>query len=312
MKPFRAYLAEQEQDYEYKLCSVENIHTDEMVQKIHLALDRYGLISLEPKGVQTTAKDTANNQFSEYPFMSVFVSTVVLANPLSSDAAVQSIALFTRIKDKKIQFFDKDDKIVMDGADAEQHAHPVEVDSTGAQEEVGDLRAKSLISDVMKDIIARREATTIEREVYEGFVASHHEIATILGQSVARGFYLGERFDDDTGLITGPFDKCPDNYDYVGPLREAVVVETTDRGELFEYAVEYAPSEAQNDPEDGGQRDVGKSMSVEIVDQDSGKTHSIVVRATSNNAARAKAIEVMASRTGLSKERYMATNPKPE
>lgn len=311
MKPFLAYLAEQEQDYEYKLCSVENIHNAEMMEKIRLALGRYGLISIEPQGVQTQVTSASGNKFDEYPFMPVFICKVVLANPLSSRAATQSVSLFTRIKDDKLKFFDKGDKIVMDGAEAEQHAHPVEVDGS-AQEEVGDKRAQSLVSDLVKELEAKRDAATIEREVYEGWTASHHEVSKMLGQKVERGFYLVEHYENHEGVILGPFKKCPANYDYIGKLPTVSLTETAEDGDYTEFLVEFDETSMQADPEDAGTRDAGSSMEVKVTDQDTGKEHTVAVRATSANAARSKAVEILAARTGISKDRLMPTSPSAE
>lgn len=309
MKPFRTFLAEQEQDYEYKLCSVENIHTTEMMEKLRLALGRYGLIELDPQGIQTQITAAEKSEFNQYPFLPVFIVKVVLANPLSSVSAVQSISLFTRIKDDKLKFFDKDSKIVMDGAENEQHAHPVEVDSKGSQSEVGDEHAQALVSDLMKDIIARREASTVEIPVYEGFTATHHDVAKIIGRAVHRGFYLAENTADGWGIIRGPYKRFPANYDYVSVIPTATLMESATVDNLMEYKVKYAEAEHQGSPSDGGGKDVAKSMEVAVTDQDTGKEHSVVVKAVSSNAARAKAVEILAARLGVGKERLIPTSP---
>lgn len=309
MKPFRAFLAEQEQDYEYKLCSVENIHTTEMLEKMRLALGRYGLIEMEPKGIQTQVSAAEKSEFHQYPFMPVYVVKIVLANPLSSASAVQSVSLFTRIKDEKLKFFDKDSKIVMDGAENEQHAHPVEVDSKGAQSEVGDVHAQSLLTDLMKEITAKRDANTVEVPVYEGFTASHHDIAKMIDCEVRRGFYLVERYADGKGVIQGPFSKIPENYDYVTTIPKATVIESSGVDNLMEYKVKYAEAEHQNSPSDAGGKDVAKPMQVEVTDQDTGKEHTVAVKATSVNAARAKAVEILSARLGISKDRLLPTSP---
>lgn len=309
MKPFRTFLAEQEQDYEYKLCSVENIHTTEMMEKLRLALGRYSLIEMEPKGIQTQITAAEKSEFTQYPFMPVYVVKVVLANPLSSASAVQSVSLFTRIKDDKLKFFDKDSKIVMDGAENEQHAHPVEVDGKGSQAEVGDEHAKSLLTDLMKEITAKRDANTVEVPVYEGFTATHRDVSKILGREVRRGFYLAEMQDDGWGVIQGPFTKMPENYDYVTTLPKATVVESSAQDNLMEYKVKYAEAEHQEMPADAGGKEVAKVMQVDVTDQDTGKEHTVGVKATSANAARAKAVEILAGRLGISKDRLLPTSP---
>lgn len=303
MKPFLAYLTEQDQEYEYKLCSVENIHHPETIGKIRLALGRYGLVSIEPDGVQTQINSAEKNSFDSYPFMPVYVCKIKMSNPVSSRNVVQSVALFTRINDEKIKLFDKDDKIVMDGAENEQHAHPVEIDDKDAQSEVGDEKAQSLVSDLMKEL--RSDMTAVK----EGWVASHHEVGKMLGEKVRRGFYMVESQVNGFGTIRGPFRRCPDNYDYIGRLPTTSLVEKPTHGDLVEYKVEFSDADMQQDPEDAGQRDRGPSVEVEVTNQDTGKVHSAVVRATSETTARVKAVEIIAQRTGLPKEKFIATQP---
>lgn len=311
MKPFRAFLAEQDQDYEYKLYSVENIHNAEMMAKIRLALGNHGLIDIEKQGVMTKMNDSSNMTFDEYPFSPVYVSKVTLSSPLSSRAAVQSVSLFTRIKDDKLAFLDKSDEIVMDGADAEQHSHPVEVDSKDAQEEVGDARAQTLVSDLMKDIIAGREANTIELEVYEGFVTSHREIKEASGESVRAGFYVFEDTKDGP-IMTGPLKKLPENYSYKFGLRNLQIKRPlTTEGDLMEYAVSYEEDQ-QADPADAGRRIRSKSYEAEVIDQDSGRSYNVMVRAHSSFDARQQAVDKIAAKHGLRKEALIPVKPEAE
>lgn len=310
MKPFRAHLVEQQEDFEYKLCSIENIHSDEIMTQIRLALGRYGLVDLSKNGILTQITASEKKQFDEYPFMPVYVCKVILSNPLSSVHAVQSVSLFTRIKDTKLKFFDKNDDIVMDGSDGQQHALPVEVDTKTSQAEVGDARSKTLVSDLMRELSAKRNAETIEREVYEGWVASHHEIKKMVGKMPRRGFYLVEYENNGTGTITGPFKKCPDNYDYIVEPHNVSVINETVRDNLVEYTFDHHETDIQNDPVDAPKRLEGKKMSVVVVNQDTGKEYTVVVTTDSDLAARTQAIEVMARKTGLPKERFIPTHPE--
>lgn len=310
MTTFCTILKEQTEEYEYKLCSVENIHSKDITDKIILALKKHGLVTLEPIGVQTKIADFSDKQFVEYPFMPVFITKVLMSNPISSNDAVQSISLFTRIKDDRLKFFDKDDKIVMDGAEVEQHAHPVEVEGSDAQAEVGDKRVTAVMGDIMKDIIAaRKNNIVVEKTITEGFVASHHEVREMLNENVERGFYMCERFDDDTGLVTGPYDRCPVNYQYITGADPATVLESIDGGDVMEYAITFAEPDAQKDPEDAGSRLEPKSQTVELVDQDTGKSYTVVVKNISDNSARIRAVDIISKRLGLPKERFIPTNP---
>jgi len=308
MKPFFAHLLETEETYEYKLVSVENIHTDEVLNKIRLALKKHGLISVEPNGVQLKVKDKDLATFSKYPFAPLYFDKVIMSGPISSIPAIQSVSLFTRIRDDKIKFFDKDDKVVMDGADAEQHAHPIEVEGKDSQEEVGQARADSLVSDLMKDIIGSRENNII-RDVYEGAVASHREVMNMVGKPVPHGFYLVENEARSNGTIMGPFKKCPDNYEYIDKVKKATIVTEAKHDGVIEYSVKYPETEMQKDPDDAGVRDRGKPMTVKLVDQDTGKEHSVVVRADNDESARMKAVEIITNRTGLPKNRFIPMDP---
>ena len=311
MTSFHTFLVEQDQDFEYKLCSVKNIHSSETMAQMRLALGRYGLISIEPNGIQTQVA-TGSHQFTAYPFLPVYVCKVIMANPVSSRPLVQTISLYTNIKEGELRWLSPDDKIVMDGADAQQHAHAIEVPSDQAQSEVGDRHATSLVSDLMKDIAANRAANTVERPVHEGYVASHHEISSMLSRNVRRGFYLVENESATVGVVTGPFRKCPDNYDYIKTVPVATSVTESSNDGVTEYQVEYSPTAMQDDPSDAGQRVRGKSVQVTVVDQDTGKEHHVVVRAESNTSARLRAVEIIAQRTGLAKDRFIPIHPEPE
>lgn len=310
MKPFRAFLAEQDQDYEYKLCSVENILDGEVMAQIRMALGRHGLISVEPQGVQTKIADAAARKFDKYPFMPVHVLKLVMSNPISSRSAVQSVALFTRIPETKLGLFDMKDQIVMDGAEGEQHAHPVEYPSKDAQAEVGDARAQNLVSDLMKDITKTREERSYEREVYEGVVASHREVARATGRRLDKGFYIIENRGDEGNIMVGPFAKMPINYEYASKLSLMTLGESKNSGSgLREYSVEYPETEKQDDPLDAGTRFEGNTYDVEMIDQDTGKSYTVAVRAGSERAARSRAAEIVAAQQGISKDRLIPMKP---
>jgi len=311
MKPFRAHLLEQEDTYEYKLCSVENIHTDEMQSHIRLALGKHGLLELIPNGVQTQINSANKNQLTDYPFLPVYVVKVVMSSAISSWPAVQSISLFTRIKDDKLKFFDKDDKIVMDGADGEQHAHPVEVDSKSAQSEVGDAHAASLVSDLMKGLATSRGATMITREVYEGLVTDHHGVSPLM-KNPSRGFYIVETHAGGANVV-GPYKRCPDNYNFVSNMAAIIAFKVVSQNSigsgLFETEVSYHEADQQADPDESSNRLQSKPMTVKLIDQDTGKEYSVEVRAESDESARRRAIEIIAARTGMNKDRFLSKDP---
>jgi len=179
------------------------------------------------------------------------------------------------------------------------------------QDEVGQLRANALVSDMMLDIANRREAGTYQRDVYEGAVASHKEVKQIIGRPVRRGFYIVEQFNNGLGSIVGPFRKCPDNYGYINTIVKAHVLNEDSNDGIDDYDVQYAPADHQNDPDDAGNRSRGVPMEVVLVDQDKGSEHRVVVRANSDDAARLRAIEIMAKRTGLPKDTFIPKNPNP-
>ena len=311
MKPFRAHLLEQEETFEYKLCSVENIHTAEVLANIRLALGRHGLLELTPNGVQTQIDSASNSQLTKYPFMPVYVVKVLMSNSISSWPSVQSISLFTHIKADKLKLFDKDDKIVMDGADGDQQVYPVEVDSDTAQAEVGDARVETLVSDLMKGLSITREATTITRDVYEGLVTDHQGICGLLSNP-PRGFYIVEKYADGANIV-GPYRKCPDNYDFVTDtptVADTTVITHKQIGNgLYETEVAYQPADMQTDPDDAQDRLESTPMTVKLIDQDTGTEYSVEVRAESIDSARRRAIEIITVRTGMSKDRFLPKSP---
>jgi len=307
MKTYTSILAEQDIDYEYKLCSVENIHTPEVLEQIRLALGRHGLINMEPVGVQKTIN--TESPFMSYPFMTVYVVKLTMSSPLGSNEAVQSVSLFTRIKDDRIKLFDKDDKIVMDGPTSDQDEPPVEVDSDTAQSEVGDERAQVVVSDLMKELDAINTAKKIEIDVYE-FVLSNAEVSDMLDRPVERGFYVCEKYSDGSGKITGPFTKCPDNYQYGANIKSASLIEATVENNLIEYEVNFNEPDMQEDPLDAVRPDVTTKQSVTVVDQDTGKEYTAVVNAASEDSARIIAVDSISKKTGLSRERFIPKGPK--
>jgi hypothetical protein len=131
----------------------------------------------------------------------------------------------------------------------------------------------------------------------------------MIGKPVARGFYLVEN-TENTGVITGPFKKCPDNYDYLTDITEATLINETDNDGVIEYSVKYPETDTQDDPADGGVRTQGDRKTVKLIDQDTGKEYSVVTRAESDDAARLKAVEIIANRTGFHKDRFLPEQPE--
>jgi hypothetical protein len=273
-------------------------------------LGRYGLISLEPIGINMKVVSDDTSMFSNYPFLPVYMLKVIMASPLTSRNAIQSIALFASIPQNTLKFYDKSGNIVMDGAETEQHAHPVEVDSAFAQSEVGDKRAASLVSDMMKSIAAKR-SDTILVPVYESSMATHHEVGKMLGQPVRRGYYLIEKSTQGSGLITGPLSAYPDNLAFTTDVSAVKLKETKAVDAMVEFAVDFFEPDVQEDPQDAGRRVDHKPMEVELVDINTGKEYTVVVRASSAETARPSAIEIIAAKTGIAKERFLPKSPEP-
>lgn len=306
MKPFRVVLAEQDQDFEYKLCSIENIGDTYVLDRIRLALGRYGLISVESMGATMKLQADENSMFPNYPFLPIYTVKVVMTNPITSRNAIQSVALFSTIPQETLKFFDMSGNLVMDGVEAEQNAHGVEVDKAFAQSEVGDSRAKALVSDMMKDIMAKRDGT-VKVPVYETTMISHHEVQTIIGQRVSRGFYMMEAVSSNRSLITGPFGTVADNLDFPKSITPGTLVESRSVGDMMEFTVSSEPS--IKEPVDAGRRVEHKPMQVVLIDQDTGKEYTVVVRSSDEESARSSAIEILAGKTGISKEKLLPKAP---
>lgn len=306
MKPFRAIIMEQEETYKYRISSIENINTEDYIAKIRLALGRIGLISIEKGGMTIMPRKQEQENIPMYPLTTRYYVKVDMKNPITTKHAVQLIALITRIPENQIAFTDMDGNMVVDGAETEQHAFPQEVDSKEAQKDVGDARAKELVSDLMKDIMKKRDAVK-PFTLKEGSVATHIEVSSIIGKKVDRGFYIVEQFENGTGEIFGPYRKCPENYDFISNIFHADVInESNDDGVTsFKIGGMRDSDEGMDDP-----KGFDKKYDVELVNQDTGGHHRVVVRASSPQDARHEAVELIAAKTKQPRERFLPLYPK--
>jgi hypothetical protein len=260
-------------------------------------------------GVTMKLSSDDKSMFPNYPFLPIHTVKVTMTNPITSRNAIQSVALFSTIPQDSLKFFDMDGNLVMDGVEAEQNAHGVEVDSAFAQAEVGDARSQSLVSDMMKQISsARNEKLSVP--VYEATMVTHHEVQKIIGERVSRGFYMMEQVSKGRSLITGPFATPADNLPFPSEIVPATLVETRQlEAGMFEYATRAEMVAMAQDPTDAGRRVEHKPMQVVLVDQDTGKEYTVVVRASSEDTARASAVEILAGKTGISKEKLLPKAP---
>ncbi len=81
---------------------------------------------------------------------------------------------------------------------------------------------------------------------------------------------------------------------------------------LLEYQVSFHQEDQQGDPKDGGSRLRGTNYEVMVVDQDTGKEHTNSTRATSSADARSQAVELIAAKLGIAKDRLIPTKPEAE
>lgn len=299
MKTFADYLAETEEEFEYHLYSVINMHTPEMLAKLGYALRPHGLIAAEPLGVQTKAD--SNLEFVDYPFEHRFVTKLILNRPISSRHAELAITVFTGTSDKGFNLLDKDgnEVIVRDALAAE--IDPMTGDQ--AQKLVGDKRVTSLMDD-FRSFLGATKAEEVKIEVVtEGFVCNHATLSKAIGSPVRKGFYVAEAMTSGKFRVVGPFATQPDNYDFracpVGKLVETKVLKAH-----TQYILEAEETRVDASGDEAGVAEV------EITDQDTGKVYTVVVSTTDNVVGRQQAIDVLSKKLGLAKTKLIPTKPE--
>lgn len=326
-KSLRSILAENDQEFTYWVKSTYNIHDEETMDQIRLAMLSYDLREIDKGAYKPIG--AGNKDFPNVPNSpSYSVKVVVGLDPPTTNDALQRVSLFTRI-------FTDNLLVYKDGVDP--HKEPETDEPTGkyknlaqsakdfsssldnivanAQDDVGEKRIGSFLKDLEAQLKKERgEIKQITPRLKEAFVTSHIALNSVEA-GWRRGFYVVERTEVDHGTmkITGPFSKQPSNYEFIADLSvpgsgslvvesgESIVMERFDRN--FKYTLK--PTQRNDTVTEA-------KFSVDVQDQDTGKTYNVIVDALDDAKARDRAVVTVANQNKLNQEVLIATDPKME
>jgi len=323
-KTFRQLIAESDQEFTIYVASVENVHHPEIMDLVRLALMPYDLREIK-KGTYKAGGDEAFGVYAQYPVYSLMAK---LGLDVANDSAEQMVAAMTRIDQDKLIVHHQGESL----AKAEEDNSDSEAEGTGSSgegEETPSQEAQSLagqkrIDDFMKELESARkdrDASTSESDVYESFAVSHLGLRGFEPAiAVPKGFYLVEREigtepTESLLYVSGPFSEAPENYPFLGNIdrqgidqigilpnmeRITLSVRTTDPTHRFVRAARA--------------RSISEDMhrEVKVTDTDTGKTHTVVVRAGTDAEARDEAVNIVSRREKIGTDRLVAAAPDRE
>jgi len=328
---FRAILAEKDEEFVYYVKSTRNIHKDEVLDQIRLALLPFDLRSIEKAGWNPMS-EKSNDMFPEdWPGGTVYSVKVTVGLEMGSDRAIQKVALFTHINDQYLFVYKQGES--QERMDNEDEDEPATADykslSLGAEKwdaspdklaidaKAQDYAGQKRIDDFMRELETdrkSREASVKEPKIYESFVTSHIALRDVNGGSAPKkGFYLVERFQDDPSImhISGPFKHKAINYDFVPDMMKQGVndfkflglgkVQLIEHEENFRYTLTTEEKEMVNEA----------PYEVEVTDQDSGKVHHVIAHGSSVDEARDNAVKIVAKKEQADPNNLLAGEPEP-
>lgn len=295
---FKVFLEDAKDEYEYEVYCIDDIVSQPMIQKIVDALSVYGLLSINPKGICMKPPSAAMANFS---FAGRYLLDITMSNPIDEQSIIEVLALHTNIKSKMFSIFPKGKKAADPFVEP-----PALAPSEQSQEEVGQKRVDTLMTDLMKEISEGKD-----EESNDNYVTNHKQVSKMLGKEMLKGYYLVEK-EDERGTITGPYETRPDNYDFLESEESvASVVETKAFGNrLKEMKVEFYPAEMIDDPDDGGERMELEMMSVKVKDLVNGEQYEIKLKASDKLMANKKAIDMLLARFKGDRRRFRIVESK--
>ena len=321
-KTFRSILAEQDTEYTYLVKSIYNIHEPDVMDQVRLALLPYDLRDIEKDYYKPIDKD--NKDFPGVPNSPCYALKAVLGlQPQEDDDAVQKVALFTRINDehivvhergKKPDSEDNSDSDEKDGnykaltGTAKDFSSSLDHEHKDAQSEVGDKRITNLVKELEKERKEReKQSKEVKPKLKESFCTSHIALNQIENKW-KRGFYVVERVNDEL-QITGPWEKQPLNYKFLPELlTEGVTINSEDGYKVIaedrNFRFINAPMSRRKS------RILEVKFSVDVEDQDTGKSYNVIVDAVNDAAARTRATRTVARKYKLEDHRLLASNPQ--
>lgn len=323
-KSLRSILAESDQEFTYWVKSTYNIHEPEVMDQIRLAMLPYDLRAIEKGAYKPIG--AGNKDFPNVPDSPSYSVKVTLGlEPPEDDDALQKVALFTRIFDEHLLVHkdgvdphkeleaDDDGEYKNLAQSAKDFSSSLDDVVDGAQDEVGEKRIGAFLKDLEAQLKKERESIRqITPKLKESFVTSHMALNTV-SPGWKRGFYVVERAQADQGTmkVSGPFTKQPTNYEFVADLvvegagsltvesSSKIVMEAYDRN--FKYTMK---------PTSKGKTVTETKYSVDVKDQDTGKSYNVIVDALDDTRARDRAVVVVARQHKLNQESLLATDPQ--
>lgn len=327
-KCFRDYLVENDQEFTYYVKSIRNIHSNDVLDFIRLALLPWDLRSIEKSSVDTFKE---YNNFPCDPMSPVYAVKVVMGSEFPSYTdAIQKIAWFTRIPHEFIKVhaqgeslsnYDEINVEVTSDENYKPLSHSAkdwgsELDKASVDDDAQKYAGTRRLDDFIKELEDHRkerdehiESKSIEPRLFESFVTDHLSLSDILGNTPKSGFYIVERyFNEPEALnIHGPFKKKPMNYQTVRNFKKPGI-------ESFEIVSENKVLAKGTNSKFKFSRNVFEEelrhYSVEVMDQDTSKTYSVVVKATGDASARERAVSVVAKREKLPDNKLIASDPE--
>jgi len=295
-KSFQALLIEQEKEHTYKIISVANIHDQELMGRIGMALAGYKVLELEKDFFKPVRKE--NKEFPNHPDTPCYcVKVVTVMNPRNR-VLQQAVCQYLNIRDENL-------KVTGDEPEAEDKEKSEVKD---AQSDVGQKRLDGFLADLAQERKDQQPKEVKPQTNMERAVVNHGALEAVLGRVVRRGFYLVEgEAKRNTALITGPFKKAPMNYAYAESLNPGLkLVKETRQGDLYEFHMDTNSLEHVSQPQQGGPR----KWEVEVQDNDSGRNFTVVVSAGDAISARNAGIDTVAMREKLNPDNLIAIRPK--
>ena len=328
---FRAILAEKDEEFVYYIKSTRNIHKDDVLDQVRLALLPFDLRSIEKAGWNPMS-EKGNLMFPEEgPLGPIYSLKATVGIEMDNERAIQKIALFTHINDQYLFVHQPGES--QDRMDNEDEDEPVTVGykalSHGAvkwdastdrnavdpkaQDYAGQKRIDNFMRELETDRTAR-EGSIKAPKIYEAFVTSHMALRDVNGgETPKKGFYLVERFRDDTSImhISGPFHHQPINYDFVPDMLKQGVGDFKFLGlgkvQLVEHEKDFRYTVSEQE-----KRMVSPDhYEVDVTDQDSGKVHHVLVSGINKDAARETALKIVVRREKADYNNLLAGEPEP-
>ena len=321
-QPFRALLAEQDEEFVYNIETSRALHDDDVFERLRIGLLGYDLRSLERVDYDPlAAPEPMFRPFrSESGHLAMFRVKAVLGNDIPAQVLLQQVSYFTDINWEFISVNKEGDSEESEDTGAykslAQHARdwnatPDFVDGD-AQQWVGQDRLDAFMKELDADRSDREkevEGRNVQPELTEAFVTSHLALGDVYGQYARKGFYLVERYQDDPSLmhIQGPFTKQPTNYPFISNLmvKGCGVFEAIDDGQvrLVEHDRDFRFTRPLRE------RQIPQPYQVTVQDQQSGKEYTVLVKAISETDARDAGVTMVAQQEKLNPQNLIAVEP---